>query len=71
MVVKVEKEFCGIINISENILKLLDVIFIMIYEFRNDNFRNNLKKIDLLCLNFLFGLIIWEKVLEMFGGLKM
>lgn len=68
---KAEKELFGIINISENILKSSDATSIMTYESRNDNFRNNLKETDLPSPYFLPGLITREKVLDMFGGLKM
>lgn len=68
---KADKELCEIINISESILKSSDATSIMTFESRNDNFKKTLKEIDLTCTNFEPGLITREKVLDMFGGLKL
>lgn len=58
MIIEVEKEFNEIIYNCRSVFKFVDVLVIIIYKLRNELFRYRFIEEGLICLIFLFGVVI-------------
>lgn len=58
MIIEVEKEFIEIIYNCRSVFKFVDVLVIIIYKLRNELFRYRFIEVGLICLIFLFGVVI-------------
>lgn len=58
MIIEVEKEFNEIIYNCRSFFKFVDVLVIIIYKLRNELFRYRFIEVGLICLIFLFGVVI-------------
>lgn len=58
MIIEVEKEFYEIIYNCRSVFIFVDVLVIIIYNLRNELFRYRFLEVGLICLIFLFGMVI-------------
>lgn len=58
MIIEVEKEFNEIIYNCWSVFIFVDVLVIIIYKLRNELFRYRFLEVGLICLIFLFGVVI-------------
>lgn len=58
MIIEVEKEFNEIIYNCRSVFIFVDVLVIIIYKLRNELFRYRFIEVGLICLMFLFGVVI-------------
>lgn len=58
MIIEVEKEFNEIIYNCWSVFIFVDVLVIIIYKLRNELFRYRFLEVGLICLIFLFGMVI-------------
>lgn len=58
MIIEVEKEFNEIIYNCRSVFNFVDVLVIIIYKLRNELFRYRFIEVGLICLIFLFGVVI-------------